>query len=86
MTFFAPRPGLLTSDRRGMPEYPLPAARPLFVKDMKKAAYYLHIPCRKHIFVVQKSEPHRLDWDTHQIILKTENASITNGGPHLRVA
>ena len=53
---------------------------------MKTTENLLHINKQSYIFVYTKSKPHRLDWDTHQIILKTENASFTNGGPRLRVA
>ena len=37
------------------------------------------------IFATRKGEPngsYRLDWDTHQIKLKTEMTSLVNGGPH----
>ena len=37
------------------------------------------------IFATRKGEPngsYRLDWDTHQIKLKTEMTSLANGGPH----
>ena len=41
-----------------------------------------HYLCKTKQSKLELMGVYQLDWDTHQIIQKTENASLVNGGPH----